>query len=232
MDLRWIKNAAATLRPFARLGWYLAHGSAIGMMLANLLFLCFWLTIDADAQCLIELDIAVIVIGGAAGVTPQTSLVVRWYEYLERKRYTQTIIVMVVGLPILVVAFVIYKGVSVSLRAQETLQANRLVLEKLMKYLGEHPNRWPKDWEELAQTRDDSFQGMFRWPEDIPEIRKRVEIDFQVTRADVAAMKVEEFSAVRPIGPNYGPEEERIKQLIDIASGFYGPPVPADRAFR
>jgi hypothetical protein len=45
----------------------------------------------------------------------------------------------------------------------------------------------------------------------------RVFVDFNTSRAQVADMTVENFSAVKPIRPIYGPREQRIRELLEVA---------------
>jgi len=104
---------------------------------------------------------------------------------------------------------------SVSLDAERTHHADILVLESLTDFVRE-TGRWPKDWNELA-TFTPSGEGMYRLQSDLTEIRSRVFVDFSVTTADVGAMDVDGFSVVKPIGPNYGPNESRVRELIEAA---------------
>jgi hypothetical protein len=114
-----------------------------------------------------------------------------------------------------VVVFVVNR-VTESLEAERTYLANRVVLEVVTNYLKDHPEGWPKNWEELRDTPADA-QGFRGWPENIEEIRRRIRVDFALTRPQVAAMNAETFSAVEPIGPNFGPDESAINQLLSVA---------------
>ena len=104
---------------------------------------------------------------------------------------------------------------SVSLDAERTHQADLRVLASLTDFVRE-TGRWPKDWSELA-TVTPSGKGTYRLQTDLAEIRRRVHVDFSVTAADVGAMDVDGFSVVKQLGPNYGPNERKVRELIDAA---------------
>jgi hypothetical protein len=103
----------------------------------------------------------------------------------------------------------------VSLDAERTHHADLLVLASLTDFVRE-TGRWPKDWNKLA-TVTPSGEGMYRLQSDLAEIRRRVYVDFSVTAADVGAMDADGFSVVKPLGPNYGPNERQVRELIEAA---------------
>lgn len=113
------------------------------------------------------------------------------------------------------IAFAIYAA-KVSLDAEKTHQVYRIVLMSLTQYIQENPGRWPSDWDELA-TASSTTEPSHQLSDDLTESRRRVFVDFSVTAADVGAMEVEGFSAVKPIGPSYGPHEGAIQELIAVA---------------
>jgi hypothetical protein len=91
------------------------------------------------------------------------------------------------------------------------------VLQVLTTYLKNH-TEWPKDWNDLQQIHIPLKSGGFHLASDcMNQWKNRVVVDFGMTRAKVAAMTVESFDAVRPIRPVYGPREERIKELLEVA---------------
>lgn len=89
------------------------------------------------------------------------------------------------------------------------------VLEVLAIYLKNHA-KWPKDWKDLQQSRVpwDSYSPTQK---DLDQWKKQVIVDFGTTRAKVAALTVENFTAVKPIRAIYGPREQRIKDLLEVA---------------
>ncbi len=91
------------------------------------------------------------------------------------------------------------------------------VLQVLTMYL-RYNAEWPKTWADLDQIRIPLKSGGFHLASDcLAQWKKRVFIDFTTTRAQVAAMTVENFSAVKPIRAIYGPREQRIQELLDVA---------------
>jgi hypothetical protein len=114
----------------------------------------------------------------------------------------------------------IYNAIHVSLEAERTHHASDLVLEVLTDFVRHHHNQWPRAWEELATTAQRTSANGFRWPDDIEKLKSRVKIEFALTAADVARMEVDSFTAVEPIGPNYGKHEGRINELLSaVRSG-------------
>jgi hypothetical protein len=90
------------------------------------------------------------------------------------------------------------------------------VLEVLTIYLRNHAE-WPKAWADLGDTRLPLESGGYLGSQLLDQWKKRVFVDFGTTRAQVAAMTVENFSAVKPIRPIYGPREQRIQELLEVA---------------
>lgn len=105
----------------------------------------------------------------------------------------------------------VWRSISQKFEAETTLQAYLTTLDVLEVYLKKNPGKWPSSWDDLEQISPSAQGGSLQWPEDIAEFRSRVQIDFDLTRAKVAAMDVLTFSAVRQIGPNFGPYEPRIE---------------------
>jgi predicted DNA binding CopG/RHH family protein len=104
--------------------------------------------------------------------------------------------------------------VHTSLEAERTLQAYRVVLDELTSYLKDS-RAWPKDWQSLHNYGQE--RGVPRNRSEHAEIEKRVTINFNATVDDIARMQPDDFTAVAPIGPNYGPDEARINELLDAA---------------
>jgi hypothetical protein len=125
----------------------------------------------------------------------------------------------VVGLAAIssIIGFV-YWRVDYALKAEMSLFAHWQILEVLKIYLKENPGKWPKSWEELEQTTlPEESQRVYHWPNQSAEFRKRIRIDFSLTRAQVAAMGPDNFSAIQPIGPHYVLQDYEIEPLLKIA---------------
>jgi hypothetical protein len=113
----------------------------------------------------------------------------------------------------------LWQIITMSLQVEMTHQAYGLTLELVKTYVSDNPGKWVKGWEDLENVTllPDRQYPSFRWPQDVAEVRKRVRINFELTRDQLAAMKVEGFSAVQAVGPNYGPDEQRIEALLKAA---------------
>jgi hypothetical protein len=112
----------------------------------------------------------------------------------------------------------VYCRVDYALKAEMGLHAHLQIFEVLKVYLRENPGKWPQSWEELEQTAiPEESQRVYRWPDQSAEFRKRIRIDFTLTRAQVAAMNVRDFTAVQPIGPTFGFLDSEIEPLLQVA---------------
>jgi hypothetical protein len=118
---------------------------------------------------------------------------------------------------IVLAALFAYRCVHISLEAERTLHAYYAVIDVLRVYLQENSGRWPTSWDEMATVELGDLGGGFAWPRDRGQIENRVFVDFSVTGAAVGKMDAEHFSVVQPLGPNYGPREENIAELIEVA---------------
>ena len=112
---------------------------------------------------------------------------------------------------------VVVFGIHTSLEAERTLQAECQVLIALNEFVRSHPGKWPENWGQLGSEPKFNDRGNLKWPEDSQEIKRRVKVNFDLTLADVARMDVTDFSAVRPIGPNYGTPEYFVRDLLETA---------------
>ena len=103
-----------------------------------------------------------------------------------------------------------------------------VVLEVLSIYLRNHAE-WPRSWTDLKETRLPLEGGGFYFAADfLEQWKSRVFVDFNTTRAQVADMTVQNFSAVKPIRPVYGPREQRIREVLKVARQQPGEEKPAD----
>jgi hypothetical protein len=129
----------------------------------------------------------------------------------------------VIGLLIILATCALgYRAVTISLDAEKTLQAYCLVSESLTKSLDRNSEDWPHSWDELMQRARGQQSRLTDWPNGIADLSERVHVDFQLTRQDVAAMKVDSFTAVTQREPNFGPHDPGIAQLIKTAAAGVG----------
>ena len=110
-----------------------------------------------------------------------------------------------------------YQAETSSLEAEKTLHAYLVSLDLLTVYVRKNPGKWPTSWDDLIGVSPSTQSPIYHWPEDSGEFSRRVQIDFGLTRAQIAAQNEDNFSAVIQVGPNYGPEEPRIKMLLEAA---------------
>ncbi len=112
------------------------------------------------------------------------------------------------------VVIAVWRSVQVSLEAEKTLGGYLLVLDALTIYVSENTGQWPQSWEDLATASPREEYAGWSWPRDIREIRKRIWIDFSTSAHELASASPEQFTAVKQIGPNYGPREGKINVLL------------------
>jgi hypothetical protein len=140
----------------------------------------------------------------------------------EVARATVKVVLLLVVAGVFVGGWMVYRGIKVSLQAEETLQATRLALRAVEQFVREN-SRWPKSWEELGTIKRDpgTFPTKdmvgYLWPEDwpaaLPRVRQRVAIDFE---ADLTALAMEdpfELVAVKPVGPHYKVYDGELQSL-------------------
>jgi hypothetical protein len=98
--------------------------------------------------------------------------------------------------------FFVYHGISASLHAEHVLHAALLTVQLLDDYVTTHDGQWPRSWADL-ETLPPREWAMFEWPKDSPEVQRYVAVDFSADPQRLAVQSVDEFDAVRPIGPYY-----------------------------
>jgi hypothetical protein len=124
----------------------------------------------------------------------------------------------------------VYWPIHVSLEAERTRHAYILVLDLLAEHLRRHQGSWPGTWNELKHTSPVNPSNVYRWPEDLVEIKRRVHVDFGLTVVDVAEMTPNCFTAVQQIGPNYGASEYWIDNVLRAAKSFSIPSTDDDHS--
>lgn len=94
----------------------------------------------------------------------------------------------------------VFQAARTAIDAERTLHAFLCVLELTDQYQKSYQGEWPPDWQALEKVPYDR-EGMWNWPEDSAEIQQRITIDFKASPADVAAISVDDFQAIRQREP-------------------------------
>lgn len=136
---------------------------------------------------------------------------------LKKLLLTVLVVVVICGCIIFV------QGVRASLEAEQTLHACITSIRALNEYAELTEGGWPSSWEEMmTKLQKVESASMYQWPEDLPEIRKRVNIDFTADPAELAQLKAQEFRAIEPIGPCYV-FDDYLNHLIETLKRFHTP---------
>lgn len=121
--------------------------------------------------------------------------------------------VLLVSSGFVVAAWMIFQGTQTSLEAERTNQAYLLVTDLVSVHVL-RTGKWPTDWSDLHSTVPKRL-GVWRWPEDATLVEKRVVVDFTLRLEDVCRMTPDTFSAIRQTTPNYGPELDAVRHVIE-----------------
>jgi hypothetical protein len=112
-------------------------------------------------------------------------------------------------------AWMAYEGISVSLRAEDTLHATIFTIQLVQQFVAEN-KRWPQSWDELESLSVADPAPRYAWPAASNELQRRVSIDFAVSPLTVADQDPWNFTAIKPIGPCYpGAEHSFVGSLQD-----------------
>lgn len=117
------------------------------------------------------------------------------------RRATRIVTVSVVAV-VLAGGWGFYRVVRDAGRAENNLHAALLALLVLEDYITQHNGQWPGSWADLEQAPARKWDG-FEWPRDSAKLQQHVTIDFTVNTDELVTQSVEQFNAVRPIGPCY-----------------------------
>jgi len=112
------------------------------------------------------------------------------------------LLVFAVGLGIGIGAICVYRGISASIHAEHVLQAAYLSIQLLEEHVRQNHGEWPNSWADLERlpARDWS---MYSWPHDSARVQQFVRVNFAIDPDRLARQSIDEFDAVRPIGPYY-----------------------------
>jgi hypothetical protein len=100
------------------------------------------------------------------------------------------------------VAWCIYVAVSQSLHAEAALHATNEACELVTEYARQHHGAWPRSWQDLERLSMpiDRF-NVFPWPKESQRLQQYVTIDFSADPELLAKQSVDDFEAIKPIGP-------------------------------
>lgn len=101
--------------------------------------------------------------------------------------------------------------VNRAIQAEKTFHAERLVMDLVCSFV-EQEKRWPQNWEQLRRMAP-SKQGMWIWPDEISDIRKRVEINFEYDLGRVEEETIESFDGIMPRGVSYLHHDDWLMRL-------------------
>ena len=103
--------------------------------------------------------------------------------------------------------WIAYDVCSISIQAEYAVHAVNLVTVVVDKYVDE-TGKWPASWGELATVSSVNHWAMYSWPEDLEKVQRYVSVDFDADPASLAKQSVNEFDAIKPIGPCYPYKED------------------------
>ena len=123
-------------------------------------------------------------------------------------------LLMIVG--IVVAGYLVYSGAHAAMRAEERLQATRVVGELIAEHVEKSPTHaWPTSWADLEKLPH--LGCMFAWPEQAAEYKAIVKIDFTVTTAQVLQQTPATCTAVTVSpGPSFvGFPQQELTPMFD-----------------
>ena len=117
-------------------------------------------------------------------------------------RWAIRIAVTAVVIAALAIGYCLCQEISASLHAEHVLHASSLTVQLLEDYVVQHDGEWPRSWTDLEGLPPREW-AVFEWPKDSQEVQQYVAVDFSADPQRLAKLKLDEFDAVRPIGPYY-----------------------------
>ena len=85
------------------------------------------------------------------------------------------------------------------LTASRTYVMGRVATKTVEDYVRAHNGRWPKSWAELEKVNPSLLTD--DGPQTIKTLQNCVHVDFDVDPGELANQRVDQFQALRPIGP-------------------------------
>ena len=131
------------------------------------------------------------------------------------KRITARVALGLLLIALVTGAWMAYEGISVSLRAENTLHATIFTIQLVQQFVAEN-KRWPQSWHELESLSVADPAPSYAWPAASNELQQRVSIHFAANPLTVADQDSWNFTAIKPIGPCYpGAEHSFVSSLQD-----------------
>ena len=118
-------------------------------------------------------------------------------------RWIIRIVAIVVLLAMLTGGYCVYRGLTDSIHAEYVLHAAIMTIELIDEHVTSHDGAWPRSWADLEALPPRERPGMFDWPQESAKVQQYVAVDFSADPQRLAQQSVDEFDAVRPIGPYY-----------------------------
>ena len=113
-------------------------------------------------------------------------------------------------------AWMVVRGISASLDAEQCLHANLFTIALLREYVAQRGGTWPRDWKDLESLPRRRL-GAWNWPQDREKMQRYVAIDFGADLDKVAMQSAESFQAVRPLGPCYSYKHDKgLADLLEV----------------
>lgn len=131
-------------------------------------------------------------------------------------RWIIRVVVVVVLAAVLAGGYCLYRGITDSLHAEHVLHAALLTIDLIDEHVTSHDGTWPRSWAELEALPPRDRPGMFTWPQDSKRVQQYVAVNFSADHERLAQQSVDEFDAVRPIGPYYAFKDRGgVKALLE-----------------
>jgi hypothetical protein len=139
-----------------------------------------------------------------------------WFGAMPRLKFLLILLPLVL-LPIVGLTagvILVQQSTKVCNEARWPWSAYSMMVEVVADYAAANGGRWPSSWDDLLRIPNKGVPG-FHWPADFERVKKRISINFNVTTDDVISAGSEHFTAIKQIGPNFGPDSGLEDILIE-----------------
>jgi hypothetical protein len=113
--------------------------------------------------------------------------------------------------------------------SERKLHALICVADVMEAYLKAHDHAWPRSWSDLRETGEVHSGSMYRWPDAADAVQQRVDIDFSVTRDDLANPAFDVTRVIRPRGEYIYDPATRLATLQQFIQDGRPPQVGPER---